>query len=59
MRRRTFRREPTTAAGRCNEVDGSKEAGYDGWFSVHQPLRHGQTVPLAAGEPVRVFPRLI
>ena len=31
-------------------IDGLKRVGYDGWFTVHQPLRAGQTVPDAIRE---------
>jgi len=40
-------------------VAALREAGYDGWFSVHQPLRDGQTVPQAVDEAARVFRPLI
>ena len=40
-------------------VDALKAAGYEGWFSVHQPLRDGQTVPQAVDEAARVFRPLI
>ncbi len=40
-------------------IDALKSAGYDGWFSVHQPLRDGQTVPQAIAEAARVFRPLI
>lgn len=33
--------------------------GYEGWFSVHQPLRAGQTVEDAVAEAARVFRPLI
>jgi sugar phosphate isomerase/epimerase len=32
-----------------------REAGYDGWLTVHQPLRDGQTVPDAITEAAAVF----
>lgn len=32
-----------------------REAGYDGWLTVHQPLRDGQTVPTAITEAAAVF----
>lgn len=34
-------------------------AGYDGWFTVHQPLRPGQTVEDAIAEAARLFRPLI
>lgn len=40
-------------------VAALKKAGYDGWFSVHQPLRDGQTLPDAIAEASRVFVPLI
>ena len=40
-------------------VAALKDVGYDGWFSVHQPLRAGQTVPEAIDEARRVFVPLI
>lgn len=33
--------------------------GYDGWVTVHQPLREGQTVPDAIAEAARVFGPLV
>ncbi len=33
--------------------------GYDGWITVHQPLREGQTVLDAIGEAARVFGPLV
>ena len=35
------------------------EAGYDGWVTVHQPLREGQTVPGAVAEAASVFRPLV
>jgi len=35
------------------------EAGYDGWISVHQPLRDGQSVAEAVTEAARVFRPLV
>lgn len=32
------------------EVAGLKAIGYDGWFTIHQPLRPGQSVPDAVAE---------
>jgi sugar phosphate isomerase/epimerase len=40
-------------------VDALNAAGYDGWFTVHQPLRDGQTVPRAIDEAARMFRPLI
>ena len=36
-----------------------KECGYDGWISVHQPLRDGQSVTDAINEAARVFRPLV
>ncbi len=36
-----------------------KAVGYDGWFSVHQPLRTGQSVPEAIEEAARTFMPLV
>ena len=40
-------------------IDALDRAGYDGWFTVHQPLRPGQTVRSAIDEAARVFRPLI
>lgn len=40
-------------------VAALKAVGYDGWFSVHQPLRAGQSVSDAIDEAGRVFGPLI
>lgn len=36
-------------------VAALRDSGYDGWVSVHQPLRDGQTVDDAVAEAARVF----
>ena len=36
-----------------------KDCGYDGWVSVHQPLREGQSVTDAIDEAARVFCPLV
>lgn len=36
-------------------VDALAAVGYDGWVTVHQPLREGQSVQAAVGEAARVF----
>ena len=36
-----------------------KDCGYDGWISVHQPLREGQSVTNAIDEAARVFCPLV
>lgn len=36
-----------------------KSLGYQGWISVHQPLREGQSVPDAVAEAARVFRPLV
>jgi len=40
-------------------IDALQEAGYDGWVSVHQPLRGAQSVKDAVDEAARVFRPLI
>jgi len=40
-------------------IDALNHASYDGWFTVHQPLRTGQTVADAIAEAARVFGPLI
>ena len=40
-------------------IEALKDNGYDGWISVHQPLRDKQTVPIAIEESARVFAPLI
>ena len=40
-------------------IEALAAAGYDGWLSVHQPLRDGQAVPDAITEAARVFRPLI
>ena len=40
-------------------VAALETAGYDGWFTVHQPLRHGQSVENAIDEAARVFKPLV
>jgi sugar phosphate isomerase/epimerase len=40
----------TTAIDVRAEVAGLKAIGYDGWFTIHQPLRPGQSVPEAVAE---------
>lgn len=40
-------------------VDGLKRVGYDGWLTVHQPLRPGQTVPEAMTEAYRAIAPLL
>ena len=36
-------------------IESLAAAGYDGWITVHQPLRDGQAVPQAIAEAARVF----
>ncbi len=40
-------------------VEALERAGYDGWVSVHQPLRDGQTVEAAIDEAAAVFVPLV
>lgn len=40
-------------------VGALRDAGYDGWISVHQPLRMGQTAEDAIAEAARVFRPLV
>jgi len=40
-------------------VGALRDAGYDGWVTVHQPLRRGQTVGDAVAEAARVFRPLV
>jgi sugar phosphate isomerase/epimerase len=40
-------------------ITSLKEYGYDGWISVHQPLRDGQSVTDAIDEAARVFLPLV
>lgn len=40
-------------------IEALRGAGYDGWVTVHQPLREGQTVPDAVSEAARVFGPLL
>ncbi len=41
------------------QVDALKRVGYDGWFTVHQPLQPGQTVPDAMREAYGVIAPLL
>ena len=41
------------------QVRALKQAGYDGWFTVHQPLQPGQTVPDAMSEAYRAISPLL
>ena len=40
-------------------VDTLHEVGYSGWFTVHQPLLSGQSVPEAIGEAGRLVDELL
>jgi sugar phosphate isomerase/epimerase len=40
-------------------LDALREAGYDGWFTVHQPLQPGQTVEAAATEAAETLAKLL
>ena len=40
-------------------IQALEDNGYDGWISVHQPLREGQTVATAIEESARVFAPLV
>lgn len=40
-------------------IGALRDVGYDGWITVHQPLRGGQTVPDAIAEAARVFRPLV
>lgn len=40
-------------------VQALREIGYQGWFTVHQPLLQGQTVEQAIAEAARVFKPLL
>jgi sugar phosphate isomerase/epimerase len=40
-------------------IQALEDNGYDGWISVHQPLREGQTVATAIEESSRVFAPLV
>jgi sugar phosphate isomerase/epimerase len=40
-------------------IDALVKAGYDGWVSVHQPLRRGQVIEQAVEEAGRIFMPLI
>ena len=40
-------------------VDGLKRIGYDGWFTVHQPLQSGQTVRGAMAEAYQAISPLL
>jgi sugar phosphate isomerase/epimerase len=41
------------------EIAGLERVGYDGWFTVHQPLQPGQTVPQAMAEAYRTIAPLL
>ena len=40
-------------------IEALRRAGYDGWVSVHQPLREGQSVEDAVSEAAAVFTPLV
>lgn len=40
-------------------IQGLKDIGYDGWFTVHQPLLEGQTAEQAASEAARAVRKLL
>lgn len=47
--------DDTTGLDACAMIETLKEVGYDGWFTVHQPLRDGQTVQDSIKEAADFF----
>ena len=40
-------------------IEALEKAGYDGWVTVHQPLRRGQSVKEAVAEAAQIIGRLV